>query len=265
VFKICNRLHKFFSSAHAQWTQPVDGQCSVLDGRAGCKFRARCATSARIERSIQKKMRDHQNAPQSSNVAILRINDPCQSPLKRETDVTDSASGMRAWPPSNLCAESPRASAYSVGVSLFYSRPHACTKTRPVRFPFNAASLPPLAGVLCYGCPRGRRRAITNQVPSDSRSYVSHRPHGRRSGSDCLRSGAPCGARRTDGRLATKFQWHARQGNLQIQKPGATGSLRCRYVGHSRRLADSAIAERGLGVALRRYTRNALLELFRPN
>ena len=80
VFKICNRLHKFFSSAHAQWTQPVDGRCSVLNGRAGCKFRARCATSARIERSIQKKMRDHQNAPQSSNVAILRINDPCQSP-----------------------------------------------------------------------------------------------------------------------------------------------------------------------------------------
>ena len=42
----------------------------------------------------------------------------------------------------------------------------------------------------------------------------------------------------TDGRLATKFQWHARQGNLQIQEPGGTRARRYRHVGYSRRLAS---------------------------
>ena len=42
----------------------------------------------------------------------------------------------------------------------------------------------------------------------------------------------------TDGRLATKFQWHACQGNPQIQVPGGTRALRHRHVADSQRLAS---------------------------
>ena len=114
--------------------------------------------------------------------------------------------------------------------------PRAATNPRliPVR-----EKTPPLAGFPCYGCSQDRRRAITHKVPSEPRSHVNHRPCGRRSGSDCFCSGASGGARRTDGRLATKFQRRARQGNVQIQEPGATRALRRRHFGYSRRLASN--------------------------